>query len=102
MARPRLELDNQLRSILGSANVYFQPPENTQMRYPCIVYNVDGVFDLFADNRKYLYDKGYMVTYIDWDPDSSVLEALLQMPMCSYVRHYESDNLNHDVFLIYF
>ena len=102
MARPRLELDNQLRSILGSANVYFQPPENTQMNYPCIVYNVDSVFDLFADNQKYLYDKGYMVTYIDWDPDSPVLEALLQMPMCSYVRHYESDNLNHDVFLIYF
>jgi hypothetical protein len=102
MARPRLELDNQLRSILGSANVYFQPPENTQMKYPCIVYNVDSVFDLFADNRKYLYDKGYMVTYIDWDPDSPVLEALLKMPMCSFVRHYESDGLNHDVFLIYF
>lgn len=102
MARPRLELDSKLRSILGSANVYFQPPGNTQMKYPCIVYNVDSVFDLFADNRKYLYDKGYMVTYIDWDPDSSVLEALLQMPMCSFVRHYESDGLNHDVFLIYF
>lgn len=102
MARPRLELDNQLRSILGSANVYFQPPENKQMKYPCIVYNVDSVFDLFADNQKYLYDKGYMVTYIDWDPDSPVLEALLKMPMCSFVRHYESDGLNHDVFLIYF
>ena len=28
---PRLELDQILRDILGSANVYFQPPESVKM-----------------------------------------------------------------------
>lgn len=102
MARPRLELHAILEDILGSSNVYFQPPESTKIQYPAIVYNVDNVFDFFADNRKYIYERGYMVTYIDWDPDSEVLAKLLNLPMCSFVRHYEADNLNHDIFLIYY
>lgn len=34
----RYELQAVLEGILGSGNVYFQPPENLKMRYDCIVY----------------------------------------------------------------
>jgi len=30
----RLELQNLLENILGSRNVYFQPPENLKLNYP--------------------------------------------------------------------
>lgn len=102
MARPRTELDTILRTIRGSSNVYFQPPENLIMRYPCIRYERDRTYDIFADNRKYLLYKGYMITSISDDPDDIVLDKLEGLSMCSYVRHYVADNLNHDVFLIYF
>lgn len=102
MARPRLDLDAILRSIRGSSNVYFQPPVNLIMRYPCLRYERDRTYDIFADDKKYILHKGYMVTSISDDPDDPVLDQLEKLPMCSYVRHYVADNLNHDVYLIYF
>lgn len=102
MARPRIELDEILRGILGSSNVYFQPPESTKMRYPAIVYNRDRTWDMYADDGKYVKYKGYSITHIDWDPDSPVLDKLEALPLCSFIRHIVSDGLNNDVYLIYF
>ena len=34
----RLELQSKLEEILGSRQVYYQPPETVKMEYPAIVY----------------------------------------------------------------
>lgn len=102
MARPRIELDTILRDILGSSNVYFQPPESTKMQYPAIVYNRDRTYNHHADDIKYVHYKGYQVTFIDWDPDNPILDEIEKLPLCDFVRHYVTDGLNHDTFLIYF
>ena len=39
----RLELHEILCTILGSRNVYFQPPESIKMNYPAIVYGLDDM-----------------------------------------------------------
>ena len=102
MARSRLDLQTELETILGSENVYYQPPENVKMRFPAIVYDRDRSWDIWADDKKYLLYKGYMVTVVGLDPDSSVLDQVELLPMCTYVRHFNADGLNHDVFLIYY
>src|SRR4051812_34274733 len=66
----RLELQTLLESILALPNVYFQPPSNIQMQYPCIVYKRDDSQTDFADNRPYSRTKRYQVTVIDRNPDS--------------------------------
>ena len=38
----RIDLGNKLKEILGSSNVYFQPPDNLKMVYPCIRYRLEG------------------------------------------------------------
>ena len=35
----RLQLHEELCSVLGSRNVYFQPPETIKLTYPCIIYS---------------------------------------------------------------
>lgn len=102
MAQSRLNLQIKLTEILGSQQVYYQPPENVRMRYPAIVYNRDRSWDIWGDNRKYLKYKGYMITLIGHDPDSPIIDAIEELPMCTYNRHYVADGLNHDVFIIYF
>ena len=97
----RLDLHNKLVAILGSGRVYYQPPANLQMSYPCIVYEHDNSQTDFADNNPYLYTKRYMVMVIDRDPDSPIPDKIAKLPMCLFSRHYTSDNLNHDVFNIY-
>ncbi len=98
----RLELHELLCSILGSRNVYYQPPESIKMGYPCIIYFKDYAKTTFADNVPYINKTRYQVIYIDSDPDNSICEKLSQLPMCLFDRHYISDNLNHDAYKLYF
>lgn len=99
---PRLQLQTLLTQILESPNVYFQPPPTVKMQYPCIVYNRDRVNTDFADNKPYKHKKRYQVTVIDQDPDSTIPEKVAALPLCSYDRFYAADNLNHDVYTLFF
>lgn len=99
---PRLELQTLLETLLGTPNVYFQPPANVQMKYPCIVYSRDAADTKFAGNNPYARTKRYQVTVIDRDPDSLIPDKIAALPMCSHNRFFTADNLNHDVFTLFF
>lgn len=98
----RAELGKIFREILGNGNVYFQPPSNTQMRYPAIRYERSEMAVKHADNGTYNRRIRYMVTVIDSNPDSEIVNRVSMLPYCHFDRHYAQDNLNHDVFEIYF
>lgn len=98
----REELHEKLVAILGSRNVYFQPPETLKMSYPAIRYARVPMKNNFADNVVYKQSQQYEITLIDYDPESVFLGPLSKMPTCRHDRHYQSDNLNHDVFTIYY
>lgn len=98
----RLQLQSLLESILGTRNVYFQPPPTMTMQYPCIVYHRDNALTDFAGNVPYHFTKRYQVTYISDDPDSVVIDKVAALPMSTYVRWFAAGNLNHDVFNLYF
>lgn len=98
----RLDLHAKLVAILGTRNVYFQPPANVNMVYPCIVYNRNKVITKFAGNLPYGQTKGYQLTVIDEDPDSVTPDKIAQLPSCVFDRHFTTTNLNHDIYNIYF
>jgi hypothetical protein len=98
----RLELQTLLRDILGSDNVYFQPPPTLLMEYPCIVYSRDWEMINYADDYPYKHRKRYQVTVIDRDPDGGIGDRIAALPLCVYDRFYTVDNLNHDVYKLFF
>lgn len=98
----RLDFQEILEMLLGSSNVYFQPNNNIEMVYPAIVYRRAYGQSDHADNVTYKFTKRYQVIYIDRDPDNTVIDKLIQLPMSVYDRSYVADNLNHDVLNIYF
>lgn len=99
----RLELQAELEELLGSRNVYFQPPESLQMQYPCIRYNRSSGQTDFADNKPYLVNIEYTLIYIDRDPDSEMVKKIaMHFPMSRLDHHYTADGLNHDVFTIFY
>lgn len=100
--RSRLELQDLLESIAGSQNVYFQPPASVQMRYPAIRYARESMDFRHADDGVYSSFKRYSVIVIDKNPDSNIVDKMATLPMCRHDRHYKQDNLNHDVFTLYF
>lgn len=99
----RLDLQALLEAILESGSVYFQPPANVKMQYPCIVYSRDAADSSFADNGSYRFTQRYQVTYIDRNPDTdAMLRKIIALPLCTYRRFYTADGLNHDVFTLYY
>lgn len=98
----RLELQTILENILGSRNVYFQPPSNTKLSYPCIIYNRSNTEYRYANNAKYNTRVRYSLMLIGRSPESELVEELLKLPYCSYDRFYTADTLNHDTFTLYY
>ncbi len=98
----RLDLQKILEEILGSRNVYFQPPESVKIKYPAIIYNLDYVKTQHGDNFSYVRKRRYSITLITKDPDNEFVEKILDLKSCSFERFFTSDNLNHYVFNLYF
>lgn len=100
----RLDLQKKFEDILGSKNVYFQPPEGLKMKYPAIRYNLDDIDKMSGDNIAYRKTNRYNVIVISDDPDKNIelVNKILDLPLSSYDRHYVSNNLNHDSINLYF
>lgn len=98
----RVELQTVLENVLGTRHVYFQPPESIKLQYPCIVYKRSDIDSEHAGNKIYKQKKRYSVTVIDRDPDSLIPDMVGSLPYTEYNRHYTTDNLNHDVYILYF
>lgn len=99
----RLNLQTELEMILGSRNVYFQPPESVKMKYDAIRYSLGGKNLLHADNRIYRITNRYDGVVITYDPDSKIPDAILEhFKMCSFGSPYTKDNLNHFPFTLYY
>lgn len=98
----RSQLQTLLEELVGSGNVYFQPPGNVQMSYPCVVYQRDIGISTFADNKPFRFTKRYQVTVISTNPDDNIPNKIARLPMCVFNRTFVADNLHHDVFELYY
>ena len=99
----RLDLHEELCALLGTRNVYFQPPESVRLSYPCIVYSRNGADMEHADNKMYNMVYQYSVQIISRDPDNDLAKDLANhFQMCRYARRFVIDNLYHDNIILYY
>lgn len=102
MSQRRVELQRRLEKMLGTRNVYFQPPTGTKLQYPCIVYHLEKANDIHADDHLYRRLKMYSLTYITKNPEDPMCDMIDDIRYCSFNRFYTVDNLNHFVYTIYY
>lgn len=98
----RIDLHNILCEVLGSKNVYFQPPESVKMKYPAIVYSLSRIENRNANDSVYKQNNAYDVILIDSDPENETVNRISRLPLCRFDRYYVSNNLNHYAFTLYF
>lgn len=96
----RLDFHEYLKTI--ATNVYFQPPSDYSMKYPCITYSRKSIDNLEADDSTYITNKSYTVTVMDKNPDSPIVEKLLRTKFCKFDRQFVSGGLNHTALKIYY
>ena len=104
----RLDLHHTLKSVFEEATglksdkrIWFQSPGSEKLTYPCIIYKLNDMPPIWANNRPYQVEHEYELTVIDRDPKSPLREAVSFLPQCKFVRPFESDGLHHYVFQIY-
>jgi len=101
--KTRIDLDNELREVLGSSNCYFQPPSNIKLHYPCIIYSLSSIDTKKADNKNYLTYNRYDVQVIDKNPDTELPRKILEhFQMISMGKVFVVNNLNHYNFNLYY
>lgn len=99
----RLELQTLFENILGSRNVYYNPPESVKMNYDAIVYGLSGKDLKRANDKIYQIVNQYDGIVITLDPDSTIPDTLLEsFKMISFGKPYIVDNLNHFPFTLYY
>lgn len=98
----RIEFHQKLVNIMDGNKVYYQPPASVKIEYPCIIYSRNNIENKYANDDIYWQNHSYTIIVIDRDPDSIYVDRLSKFPHAKFSRHYTSDNLNHDVFTIYF
>ena len=98
----RLDLQAKFEEILGSRNVYFQPPASVSMHYPTIRYELRDFRTRSANNSpNYTMLAGYECVLIMKEPDTEYLQEIFKIPYCRFGRYYRADNLHHYTFTIY-
>ena len=98
------DLQAELQTLVGDGvKVYFEPPENLKLKYPCIVFDRTNALTDYADNKPYHVTKRYTVTLMTRTADNEeLLDKLLWFPMSTYDRQFINDEIVHDVFSIYY
>lgn len=101
MNNNRYDLQAQFKSICP--NVYFEPPENFKMQYPCIRYKRSGTHEKRADNKLYGLIRSYEVLVLSMNPDEPMNDIIQEkFEKMTYNTHYVSDGVYIDVYKIYF
>lgn len=93
------QLQNELEKYCE--NVYYQPPNNLQIKYPCIVYRRKNIGNIHGNNNVYLQNHSFEITVIDYDPDSEITESISKLILCRHDRHFKTEGLYHDIFTIF-
>ena len=98
------QLREVLEEVTGLTNrIYYQPPENLKINYPCVVFENSNALTEYADNKPYVATKRYAVTLMSTTADNDQYkDPILMLPMCTFDREFKSDGIVHSVFNIYF
>lgn len=97
----RIDLHNELLGF--SNNVYYQPPENIKIKYPCIIYNKKIPDVKKADNKTYMLTNRYEITYVTKDVENTVCDDILNhFEMISPVNYFVTEGLYHYIFNLYY
>lgn len=98
----RRPLLHELLIRLSQVKVYYQPPPSDKMEYPCIKYKKSGETPTYADDIRYFSKTRYILTVMDYDPDSKVLSKLEGLKYLTPDRNYTNDGLHHFVYTLFF
>lgn len=97
------ELINRFYAIPNVKRVYYEPPDNVRMEYPCVRINRKSMNQRYANNKVYMFTPAYDIYYITKESDDPMTEKFMrEFEMIRHNRTYHKDNLRYEVYTLYF
>lgn len=100
----RLFLHSLLENTFPDVSIYYRPPGNILLEFPCIVYEKKALEPSFANTSAYVVGDRYQVMFISKIPGYSNVDNMFNLHGQGLVigsnDSYESDDLVHDVFTV--
>jgi hypothetical protein len=100
----RLLLHSLLAATFPDVTIYYRPPGNILLEYPCIVYERKSLEPSFANTAPYVVGTGFQVSFLSKLPEYFNVEAIYNLtgqgPVITSSDSYENDDIVHDVFNI--
>lgn len=104
--RRRRHLHQKILDFTGRPAYFVAPSSPTKsikLDYPCTVYTLSDIQSTYADNKNYVNQRRYQITYITKSAiDDKIDEWLTHFDGIRFSRHFTSDNLNHYIYDYYF
>ena len=98
----RAQLHSVLQEALPGVALYYQPPENIKLTYPCVVYTFDKIKSSEANNSRYIRHDKYTIKLIGSLIDvEKWSDKILGLRYCDLDTTFVSDGLYHYVYQIY-
>lgn len=104
MGERRTKLRETLKSFFPAhmePHIYFQPPSGHKLEYPCFIYHLSDMPQIWANNKPYKWEKAYEVEYITRDPEDPMRDKVIALPKCRWNRTFTNGNLHHYVYIIF-
>ena len=87
---------------LGLKKIYYQPPSNIKLDYPCLIYSDLPKTIRYANNHSYIDYDHYQVTIISKNPSDLYKKVLVNsLPFTKDSNTFINDNLYHYIFDCY-
>ena len=100
------ELRDILQEIIGpDGYVYYNPETSIKLKYDCFILERNNTYSIRADNKPYQKTPRWTITHICRDArDIDILiDKMLETFMwCEHETSFKSNNLEHNVFNLYF
>lgn len=97
----RISLHNKLLEILP--NVYYQPPSDIRMVYPCITYYRVRPKTVYADDRIYSKHEEYQIMVLDQKADNTYADDIVEAFRYSSIdSNFIMNNLHHTKITLYY
>lgn len=99
----RLLFHTAVQSLFDDVKLYFRPPGNLILQYPCIVYQPQSSEPSYALNKPYVIGETYQAILMSVLPGYSEKRKFYDLPESMIVTSntsYVVDDLVHDVFTI--
>ena len=101
----RLFLHALLQNMFSDVSIYYRPPGNIILNYPCIVYEKKAYEPSFGNSTPYVVGMRFQVSLLSKLPGYTSVRDILSLngqgAIVADSDSYENDDIVHDVFTVY-